>query len=80
MAKKKRADLERFHHANLYYLTMTISLVMAIFNLVQGIRYHMDYEVYFALGFYTIAVLFFIIARSSYTRGRGHYHYHGHLP
>jgi len=79
MAKKK-ADMERFHHANLYYVTMIISMIMAIFSLVQGIKYHLDDDVYFALGLYTIAVLFIVIAKSSFTRGRGHYHYHSHLP
>ena len=77
MAKKK--ELNHFHHANLYYVTMAVSLVLFIFNLVQGIKYHFEDDLNLAVGFYTIAVLFAIIARSSHTRGKGHYHYHGHL-
>jgi len=78
MAKKK-ADMERFHHANLYYVTMVVSMILALFNLVQGIKYHFEDELYFALGFYTITILFIVIAKSSYTRGKGHYHYHSHI-
>jgi hypothetical protein len=58
---------------------MTVSLILFVFNLVQGIRYHVEDELNFALGFYTIAILFGIIAKSSHTRGKGHYHYHSHI-
>jgi hypothetical protein len=51
-----------------------------IFFIVQGIRYHMEDEITFAILFYSMAVLWLVIAKSSHNRGKGHYHYHGHLP
>jgi len=77
MAKKNH--INHFHHANLYYITMTVAFIYMIFCLVQGIVYHLELEITFALLFYTQSVLSFIIAVSSYKRGKGHYHYHGHL-
>ncbi len=71
--------LYRFHHAHLYYVTMTISSVLAIFFLVQGVLYHIDYDMYFAICCYIIAVMFIIIGNSSHKRGKHHYHYHKHL-
>ena len=68
------------NHANLYYIMMTISLVLAIFFLVQGIRYHVtDFDVQWPLTHYTMFVLLMIIAKSSHKRGKGHYHYHAHI-
>jgi hypothetical protein len=75
----ENTHLYHFNHANLYYLMMVVSSVLFIFFIVQGIRYHLDDELTFAMCFYIIAVLLAIIAKSSHNRGKGHYHYHGHL-
>lgn len=77
--EKKSIPMEEFHHANLYYVVMALSAILGIFFLVQGVRYHLDDEIYYALAFYTMGVLWFVIAKSSHTRGKGHYHYHRHL-
>jgi hypothetical protein len=71
--------MQRFRHANLYYLMMVVSMVLGILCLVQGVRYHVDDEINFAIGFYTMAVLLLIVAKSSHARGKGHYTYHGHI-
>ncbi len=85
MAKKQQEISEkelryRFNHANLYYIMMVVSLVLFIFFLVQGIRYHVsDADPALTISFYTIAVMLLIVAKSSHNRGKGHYHYHSHL-
>ncbi len=85
MAKKGQEITEkeirhRFSHANLYYIMMVVSLVLFIFFLVQGIRYHLeDADPWLTIAFYTMAVMLLIVAKSSHNRGKGHYHYHGHL-
>ncbi len=71
--------MNHYHHAHLYYITMVVAMVMLLLTLVQGIRYQLDDQIGFAIGFYIISVLLFIVAHSSYTRGKGHYHYHRHL-
>jgi len=78
--KIHKETMTRFHHANLYYIVMAVSLVLFIFFLVQGIRYHFeDAGLGLTISFYTMAILLLIIAKSSHSRGKGHYHYHGHL-
>jgi hypothetical protein len=80
MAKRAETPeiMQKFKLANLYYVMMVVSMVLFLLCLVQGIRYHVDDEVNFAIAFYTLAVLLAIIAKSSYARGKGHYQYHGH--
>ncbi|MEM4268476.1 MAG: hypothetical protein QXK37_06640, partial [Candidatus Woesearchaeota archaeon] len=49
------------------------------FFIVQGIRFHVQDEIYFALGFYAIFVMLTVISVSCWKRGKGHYHYHAHI-
>jgi len=80
MEKKAGIISDEFHHANLYYIVMLVSMVLCAFFAVQAVRFHIEDEIYYALGFYTISCLLLIIAVSSHTRGKGHYHYHRHIP
>jgi len=75
----KEQEISHYQHAHLYYVMMVVSMIFMVLVLVQGILYHVEREIYFALSCYTIAVLLLIIAKSSHTRGKGHYHYHSHL-
>lgn len=78
--KLNKNNINEFHHANLYYLCMIVSIVLFIFYIVQGIRYHVsDSPLTLTMSFYTMGVVLFVISVSCYKRGRGHYHYHGHL-
>jgi hypothetical protein len=79
MKKTEATDMQHFKHAHIYYVVMVIAMVLGLLCFVQAVIYQTQDEVNFALALYTIAVLLAIVAKSSHTRGMGHYHYHAHL-
>jgi hypothetical protein len=79
MKKATPEQMQKFQHAHLYYVVMVIASTLGLLCLVQAIIYQVQDDVNFALAFYLLTVLLSIVAKSSYTRGKGHYAYHAHL-
>jgi hypothetical protein len=78
--EKQKNSLHIFVHANLYYAVMVVCITLFVFFMVQALRFHLADDLTYAMGFYFMGILWAVIAKSSYSRGKGHYHYHAHLP
>ncbi len=75
-AELRNINWAKVFHSILYYCTAILSVSLFIFSIIQGYFQHAKQQYGLAFMLYLFASLFFIVAYSSFRRGKRHFHFH----